>query len=81
MIYTTKTTYEKVIDGLNLVQSEGGRVGMEKNKNKEVLAYVSISGVKCTLMFSEGEVVVKITDKPWLASESMIRDKLDQFFN
>ena len=43
---------------------------------------VSISGVKARFAFDhETDILtVVIDDKPWLASESMIKEKINEFF-
>lgn len=73
-----KTTFDKVNEGLNLIKRQGGDV-----YSKDTAGSVSISGVEARYSFDIGTEIltVAIDDKPWLASDSMIEDKIREFFN
>lgn len=73
-----KTTIDKVNYGLNLIIREGGSVLVE-----ETAGSVSISGVEARFHFDIDTdiLTVVIDDKPLLASESMIEDKIKEFFS
>ena len=73
MKYKIKTTSEKVEQGENLVRENGGKFYTDGT--------FEVSGVKGSLEFNDGVLIIEITDKPWLASWSMIEDKLSEFFN
>lgn len=69
---TYTITEEKKNEALQLIRKNGGKI--YKNNSFE------ISGVKGYYKESGDSITIVITDKPWLASWSMIEDKLDEFF-
>ena len=71
MKFTIKTSIEKTNEGISVINSNGGSFD---GKN------FSISGVEGTLKYSDGNLFINITDKPWLASWGMIEDKINSFF-
>lgn len=73
-----KTTADKVNEGIAAIQRNGGSVQSSGGKGS-----VSISGVEARFAWdSENEILtVVIDDKPWLASESMIENKINDFFS
>lgn len=73
-----KTTFDKINEGLTLIRSKGGSVQIDGRQGR-----VSISGVKARFAFdAENDILtVVIDDKPWLASNSMIEEKIKEFFS
>lgn len=74
---TIKTTLEKVNEGIKAIQRNGGRVIIRGDDGT-----VYISGVEARFTFHQetGDLTVVIDDKPWLASDSMIEEKINEFF-
>lgn len=74
MIYTIQTTEEKVLKGERLIKESGGHLYTDGT--------FEVSGVEGSYSFEEktGVLTVHITDKPFLASWSMIKEKLEEFF-
>lgn len=72
-----KTTLDKVNEGLSIIRKKGGEVQVSGTEGS-----VSISGVEARFSFNiDTEILtVIIDDKPWLASMSMIEDKIREFF-
>ncbi|MCP6727317.1 MAG: hypothetical protein KJI69_04910 [Patescibacteria group bacterium] len=71
MQYKIQTTQEKVLEGENLIRQNGGSV---------VRNSFEISGVSGRYSFEDGTLTINISDKPWLASWSMIEQKVNEFF-
>lgn len=71
-----ETTQEKVNEGINEIESNGGSV----DRDEQV---VRIQGVVAEYGFNKetGILIVNILDKPWLASESMIEGKIQEYFS
>lgn len=71
------TTLEKLNEGIETIRKNGGRVGIDGSSGS-----VSIQGVIASFDFDQesGVLNVRIMDKPWLASEGMIEDKIQEFF-
>ena len=72
MKYVTETTAEKVEQGKQLIKGEGGSIGDKT---------FDISGVSGRYQFVEGTLTVVVDDMPFLATESMIENKLNSFFS
>lgn len=72
---TIHTTADKVNEGIILIQEQGGLVVVENG-----MGSVSFKGVKARFQYKEGVLSVDILDKPWLATEGMIKDELNKFF-
>ena len=72
-----KTTLEKVNVAVDEIRANGGSVRINGTAGS-----FSIRGVEGRFNFSEGDGVltVAIDDKPWLASEEMIEEKVRDFF-
>ena len=70
---TYKISDEKFIEAKNIIRESGGTISEGGG--------FEIKGVKGSFYLDGGNLTVIITDKPWLASWSMIEDKLDEFFN
>lgn len=72
MKYRINTTEEKVSEGEQMIQQNGGSV-YESGR-------FSISGVEGRYSFSDGVLTINVTDKPFLATWGMIESKINQFF-
>jgi len=72
-----KTTFEKVNEGLRTIQKNGGRVAISGSGGS-----VSIQGVKARFHFDQDTDILQVVidDKPWLASNAMIEEKISEFF-
>ena len=71
-----KTTEAKVIKGLEEIEEAGGIVDWKKQK-------VKARGIVAEYGFNRDTEVltVNIIDKPFFATESMIEEKLTEYFN
>jgi len=67
-----ETTKEKVTLGRQIIIEKGGHVDTDNN--------FSISGVKGFYHFENGLLIINITNKPWLATKTMIKSKIISFF-
>ncbi|GAI78906.1 unnamed protein product [marine sediment metagenome] len=72
MKYQLQTTQEKVLEGERLIKENEGII-YEDNS-------FEISGVNGSYHFENDVLTINITNKPWLASWSMIEEKIKQFF-
>lgn len=72
-----KTTLDKLNEGLALITQEGGDVSVNGSNGS-----VSVSGVEARFSFDQDTdiLTIAIDDKPWLASDSMIENKINEFF-
>lgn len=72
-----KTTLDKLNKGLVAIRSKGGRVSIYDDGGD-----VSISGVSASFDFDHDTDILTVTiiDKPWLATDSMIEEKIREFF-
>lgn len=69
-----KISDEKFNEAIKLIQKNGGTIYNDDT--------FEISGVEGNFKrSSDGTCRIEITDKPWLASWSMIENKLDEFFS
>ncbi len=73
MIKTYNISQDKFLEAKKLITQNGGTIFPNDS--------FEISGVKGNFIFENNNLTIKITDKPWLASWSMIEDKLNEFFN
>ena len=64
---------ERLASGKQKVRDSGGT--FYKDGSFEV------SGVEGNYRYEDGSLTITITDKPWLASWGMIKDKLNAFFS
>lgn len=71
--YKFKTTEEKVEQGKKMVRNNWGKFYTDWS--------FSVSWVEWNLKFLDWILTINITDKPWLASWNMIKDKLNDYFN
>lgn len=70
-----QTTAEKVNKALEKIR-EVGEVSVDGNGGS-----FSAKGVEGRFSYSDGVLTIKIDDKPWLASDSMIESEINKFFN
>ena len=70
-----KITKEQFLEAKQAIKSNGGEIYMD--------GFFEIKGVEGKFEYHEEEqlLAIIITDKPWLASWSMIEEKLDEFFS
>lgn len=78
MILTIETTAEKMNDALRKMQ-EIGSVTMSQEENS-AHGNFSVKGVEGEWAYGLGILKIRITDKPWLASEAMIENEINKFF-
>lgn len=78
IVKTKQATFEKAARLIGDV----GKIEAEKNGNY-LMGTFSLKGVSGKFSFDAVAEVLKIviTDKPWLASESMIEKEIRKFFN
>lgn len=72
MKYQFKVTKEKFEEWKKLAKSNWWKFYMDWT--------FEISWVEWKIHFTDNILKINITDKPWLASWSMIEDKLNEFF-
>lgn len=66
------TTESKTNEGLAMIQDQGGTFYTDNS--------FSFKGVEGDYLFESGLLTININSIPFLASESMIEDKVDEFF-
>lgn len=71
------TTLERLNEGIGELRKNGGAVVVNGSNGT-----VNIQGVTADFSFDhDSEVLtVKIIDKPWLVSDSMIEEKIKEYF-
>ena len=72
MKFQIETTEKKIAEGENLIRENEGTIYTDNS--------FEVSGVRGFYRFEDGILIIHITDKPWLASWDMIRDKIKEFF-
>ena len=75
-----KTTLDKFTEGIKTIRKNGGSVTLEA-LDSTTEGTAEISGVSAKFEFNQGKLTIQITDKPWLASDSMIEGKIREFFD
>jgi len=73
MKYNFKITEDKLIEWKRMVSNNWWKFYTDWT--------FEISWVEWEIDFNNWNLTINITDKPWLASWSMIEDKLNDFFN
>ena len=72
-----KTTERKVDEGIKMIQEQGGKV-----KGNVTDGSAKIQGVSARFQWRPltSTLTVVIDDKPWFATNSMIEEKIKEFF-
>ena len=73
------TTIEKFHEGISTIRKMGGDVTVDYLDSTSE-GKVEAEGVTAKFEFNQGDLTIKIIDKPFFATDSMIEDKINEFF-
>lgn len=71
--FSGKTTEAQLDKAVKVIQNEGGEVKGNAFEVHGVIGFIKFNA-------QTGEIIIRITDKPFLASWAMIEQKLTDFF-